>query len=122
LLRLIIFPPILLQGPNFQEWPDRVTARSSLRHSASGEPMDPAAMTAAHRTLPFGTEVAVINHDNTRSAVVWINDRSPFVRGRVINLGPATALAPGFDGLASVSLIVGGAENAPQKRKRAGWR
>jgi rare lipoprotein A len=74
-------------------------------------------MTAAHRTLPFGTEVTVINHDNGRSAVVRINDRSPFVQGRVIDLSPATALALVLDGLASVSLIVGGAENAPQKRK-----
>ena len=74
-------------------------------------------MTAAHRAPPFGTEVTVINHDNGRSAVVRINDRSPFVRGEVIDLSPATALALGLDGLASVSPIVRGAENAPQKRK-----
>jgi rare lipoprotein A len=64
-------------------------------------------MTAAHRTLPFDTEVTVINHDNGRSAVVRINDRGPYVQGRVIDLSPAAALALGVDGLASVSLIVG---------------
>jgi rare lipoprotein A len=77
------------------------------RQTASGEAMDPGAMTAAHRTLPFGTEVTVINHDNGRAVVVRINDRGPFVRGRVIDLSPAAARALGVDGLAAVSLIVG---------------
>jgi rare lipoprotein A len=85
----------------------------SDKETASGEPMDPAAMTAAHRTLPFDTEVTVINHDNGRSAVVRINDRGPYIRGRVIDLSPAAALALGVDGLASVSLIVRD-EDAPQ--------
>jgi len=77
------------------------------RHTASGEAMDPAALTAAHRTLPFGTEVTVINRDTGRSVVVRINDRGPFVRGRVIDLSPAAARAIGMNGLATVSLIVG---------------
>jgi peptidoglycan lytic transglycosylase len=77
------------------------------RQTASGEAMDPGALTAAHRTLPFGTEVTVINHDNGRSIVVRINDRGPFVRGRVIDLSPAAARALGVDGLAPVSLVVG---------------
>jgi rare lipoprotein A len=83
----------------------------SDKETASGEPMDPAAMTAAHRTLPFDTEVTVINHDNGRSAVVRINDRGPYVQGRVIDLSPAAAFALGVDGLASVSLIVDAAQN-----------
>jgi len=87
------------------------------KDTASGEPMDPAAMTAAHRTLPFGTEVTVVNHDNGCSAVVRINDRGPFVQGRVIDLSPAAALALGVDGLASVSLIVGANENALQNEQ-----
>jgi rare lipoprotein A len=86
----------------------------SDKETASGEPMDPAAMTAAHRTLPFDTEVTVINHDNGRSAVVRINDRGPYVQGRVIDPSPAAALALGVDGLASVSLIVGHDEDAAQ--------
>ena len=79
----------------------------SNQRTASGERMRPDTMTAAHRTLPFGTQVTVYNHRNGRSAVVRINDRGPFVRGRVIDLSPAAARALGIDGLASVSLTVG---------------
>jgi rare lipoprotein A len=76
-------------------------------HTASGEHMNPAAMTAAHRTLPFGTMVTVVNNRNGRSVTVRINDRGPFVHGRVIDLSPAAARVIGVDGLAPVSLIVG---------------
>jgi rare lipoprotein A len=69
--------------------------------------MDPGKMTAAHPTLPFGTQITVVNHSNGRSALVRINDRGPFVRGRVIDLSPAAGRALGVDGLAHVSLIVG---------------
>jgi hypothetical protein len=71
---------------------------------------------SGNRTLPFGTKVTVVNHTNGRSAVVRINDRGPFVRGRVIDLSPAAARALGVDGLAPVSLIVGslaGRESRP---------
>lgn len=78
------------------------------RKTASGERMNPKALTAAHRTLPFGTRVTVTNKRNSRSVVVRINDRGPFVRGRVIDLSPAAAGALGFSGLAPVSLSVGG--------------
>ena len=77
-------------------------------HTASGERMDPGAMTAAHRTLPFGCMVTVVNNHNGRSTIVRINDRGPFVRGRVIDLSPAAARVLGINGLASVSLSVGG--------------
>ena len=50
------------------------------QQTASGETMNSGDMTAAHRTLPFGTKVTVVNHNNGRSAVVRINDRGPFVR------------------------------------------
>jgi rare lipoprotein A len=75
--------------------------------TASGEHMNPGAMTAAHRTLPFGTMVTVVNSRNGRSVTVRINDRGPFVHGRVIDLSPAAARVIGVDGLARVSLIVG---------------
>jgi rare lipoprotein A len=80
----------------------------SGRQTASGEAMDPGKMTAAHPSLPFGTEVTVTNHSNGRSVVVRINDRGPFVRGRVIDLSPAAGRALGVNGLAQVSLAVGG--------------
>jgi rare lipoprotein A len=65
-------------------------------------------MTAAHRSLPFGTLVKVTNRRSQRSVVVRINDRGPFVGGRVIDLTPAAARAIGFSGLAPVSLSVVG--------------
>jgi rare lipoprotein A len=65
-------------------------------------------MTAAHRTLPFGTQVTVVNSRNGRSVMVRINDRGPFVHGRVIDLSPAAAHAIGVNGLAPVSLQVHG--------------
>jgi len=76
--------------------------------TASGERMQPGALTAAHRTLPFGTLVRVTNERNGRSVTVRINDRGPFVRGRVIDLSPAAAHALGFSGIATVSLDVVG--------------
>ena len=64
--------------------------------TASGERMNPAAMTAAHRTLPFGTRVKVTNQRNGRSVIVRINDRGPFIKGRVIDLSKAAANRLGF--------------------------
>ena len=76
--------------------------------TANGERAVPNRMTAAHRTLPFGTMVRVTNNRNGRSVVVRINDRGPFIRGRVIDVTPAAARALGFSGLTQVSLAVGG--------------
>ena len=59
--------------------------------TASGEMMNPAAMTAAHKTLPIGTKVKVTNLKNSKSVVVRINDRGPFVRGRLIDLSKGAA-------------------------------
>jgi rare lipoprotein A len=61
---------------------------------------------AAHKTLPMGTRVRVVNLDNGRSAVLKIVDRGPFIRGRVIDVSPAAASALGFRqaGLAHVRL------------------
>jgi rare lipoprotein A len=72
--------------------------------TASGERMNPGALTAAHPSLPFGTKVSVTNQDTGRSVLVRINDRGPFVRGRIIDLSPAAARAIGVDGIAHVSL------------------
>ena len=74
--------------------------------TATGEHMNPNAMTAAHKTLPFGSMVTVVNHRNGRSATVRINDRGPYVRGRVIDLSPGAARVLGVDGLAPVSLRI----------------
>jgi rare lipoprotein A len=77
--------------------------------TANGERISAGALTAAHRSLPFGTKVRVTNQSNGRSVVVRINDRGPFVRGRIIDLTPAGAHALGFSGLAHVTVdVVGG--------------
>jgi len=64
--------------------------------TASGQRMNPNAMTAAHRSLPFGTRLKV-THGN-RSVVVTINDRGPFIRGRVLDLSTGAARAIGLTG------------------------
>lgn len=66
------------------------------RYTASGEVFNQNAMTAAHRTLPFGTRVRVTNLNNNRQVTVRINDRGPFSRGRVIDLSAAAARAIGL--------------------------
>lgn len=64
--------------------------------TASGERFDQYAMTAAHKTLPLGTKVKVTNLDNGKSVVVRINDRGPYIKGRVLDLsrGSFSAIAP----------------------------
>jgi rare lipoprotein A len=85
--------------------------RSSGKQTASGEQLDENALTAAHRSLPFGTVVRVKNNKNGREALVRINDRGPFVRGRIIDLTPAGAKVLGFSGTADVSLMVADASS-----------
>jgi peptidoglycan lytic transglycosylase len=76
--------------------------------TANGEHARASGLTAAHRTLPFGTMVRVTNQRSGRSVVVRINDRGPFIRGRVIDVTPAAAHVLGFSGLAPVTLAVVG--------------
>jgi rare lipoprotein A len=76
--------------------------------TANGEHMNPNAMTAAHKSLPIGSMVTVHNKRNGRSVTVRINDRGPYVTGRVIDLSPGAASVIGMDGLAQVSLSVNG--------------
>ena len=76
--------------------------------TASGEASNPENLTAAHRSLPFGTMVRVTNSQNGRSVVVRVNDRGLFTRGRLIDLTLAAARALGFTGLTHVNLSVVG--------------
>jgi rare lipoprotein A len=66
--------------------------------TASGEPLDPQALTGAHPTLPFGTRVRVTNLRNGRSTRIRINDRGPFTGGRVIDVSYAAACELGMMG------------------------
>ena len=77
------------------------------RNTASGERYDSHAMTAAHRTLPLGTEIRVTNLQNGRSVRVRINDRGPHVHGRIVDLSSSAAAALGFStGVARVRVEV----------------
>lgn len=71
-------------------------ARRAFRRTASGEPFNPYKLTAAHRTLPMTTRLRVTNLENGRAVVVRINDRGPFIRGRIIDLSYAAAGRLGF--------------------------
>jgi rare lipoprotein A len=74
------------------------------RRTASGERMNPHAMTAAHRSRPFGSHLTVTSLSTGRSVVVRVNDRGPVVRGRCIDLSYGAARALGMGGTARVSV------------------
>jgi rare lipoprotein A len=76
---------------------------SRSRITASGERFNPNAMTAAHKTLPFGTRVQVCRRS---CVVVRINDRGPFVKGRFLDLSRGAARLIGLTGVASVSMRI----------------
>lgn len=82
--------------------------RFAGRSTASGEPFDPSELTAAHRTLPFGSRVRVTSKRTGKSVIVRINDRGPFHAGRVIDLSRAAADRIGIvrQGKGSVSLAL----------------
>lgn len=88
------------------------------KKTASGQPFDKNALTAAHRTLPLDTRLRVTNLENGRSVEVVVNDRGPFVDGRLIDVSEAAARALGFakDGVARVR--VEELPNAPLTDKR----
>jgi len=73
--------------------------------TASGIPLNDDAMTAAHKSLPFGSKVEVTNKKNGHAVTVTITDRGPYVKGRCIDLSQAGAHALGFAGLAAVSVV-----------------
>jgi len=78
------------------------------RKTASGEPFDPTALTMAHPTLAFGTRVRVTNLDNQRSVEVVVNDRGPFMSGRIADLSEAAARRIGMvaDGVVEALLDI----------------
>jgi rare lipoprotein A len=82
------------------------------KETASGEPFDPNALTAAHRSLPLGSKVKVTNLENGKQTIVTVKDRGPYKRGRIIDLSQAAAQQIGIgadDGKAKVRVqAVGG--------------
>ena len=91
------------------------------RRTASGEVYDMHEMTAAHRTLPFGTVVRVTRRDTGADVKVRVNDRGPFVRGRIIDLSFAAAKRIGLDidGVAPVKVVVLRPSEKPSEQERA---
>jgi rare lipoprotein A len=73
--------------------------------TASGIPLNDDVMTAAHKSLPFGSKVKVTNKKNGHAVTVTITDRGPYVKGRCIDLSKAGASALGFAGLVPVSVV-----------------
>jgi rare lipoprotein A len=73
--------------------------------TASGTSLNDNAMTAAHKSLPFGSKVKVTNKKNGNAVTVTITDRGPYVKGRCIDLSQAGARALGFAGLAPVNVV-----------------
>jgi len=74
------------------------------KKTANGERFNTHDLTAAHKTLPFGTKVRVTNEQTGKSVVVRINDRGPYAHGRVIDLSKAAAEAVGIAGVGKVTL------------------
>jgi rare lipoprotein A len=94
----------LVSAANAEEGVASQYGRDSGNRVACGGELDEGALTAAHRTLPCGTRVRVTNESNGQSVTVTVNDRGPFVDGRVIDLTPAAANAIRMGGLARVTL------------------
>jgi len=97
---------ILFSSPSMATSETGVASVYSDEPTANGEYAHASALTAAHRTLPFGTKVKVTNLETGRFVIVRINDRGPYIKGRIIDLTPAGAKAIGSSGLAKVALTV----------------
>ena len=99
------------------------TSDKSESLTANGELFDPSSLSAAHKSLKFGTLVRVTNLDKGKSVDVRINDRGPFVEGRIIDLTPAAAKQAGLldSGIANVTLTLIFSPDVPEsKYDRAG--
>ncbi|MGO9328025.1 MAG: septal ring lytic transglycosylase RlpA family protein [Steroidobacteraceae bacterium] len=107
MVRIAFAAAVLLIGSAVAHAEVGIASNYCDRITANGEHMrchDRDNPTAAHRTLPFGTRVGVTNKRNGRSVTVRINDRGPFIRGRIIDLSPAAARAIGCGGTCPVAL------------------
>ena len=103
LLAAIVLP-LAVSNAKAESGVASVYSTESGSRTATGARLNPGAMTAAHRSMPFGSRVRVTNRRNGRSVVVTVNDRGPFVRGRIIDVTPAAAQALGCSGLTQVTV------------------
>lgn len=105
-IMMLLLTPFMPASAQEQRGIASVYSTKHGTRTASGRKLVDSHLTAAHRTLPFGTAVRVTNLRNGKSVVVTITDRGPFVRGRVIDLTQAAARAIGMGyGLAPVSVV-----------------
>ncbi|MFO7729465.1 MAG: septal ring lytic transglycosylase RlpA family protein [Spirochaetia bacterium] len=115
LLSILLLPTLPVWGETgYASW---YGGKFQGRQTASGEVFDTNQLTAAHKTLPFGTVVEVTNLDNGKSIEVRINDRGPFVEGRIIDLSRAAATKIGLmsSGIAPVKVkIIHSADPSPE--------
>lgn len=99
LVSAAIIAPVSFNGAAHAEsWTGKASFYSHGTRTASGARFQPGALTAAHRNLPFGTVLRVTNLANQRSIIVTVNDRGPFVRGRILDVSSGAADALGFRG------------------------
>jgi rare lipoprotein A len=109
---LMVFPPLIVQAASVGDTETGVAAYYGKvfqgRHTASGEPYEGEAYTAAHNRLPFGTHLRVTNLDNGKRVELTINDRGPTTPGRIIDVSRRAASDLGFlrQGLTNVQLEV----------------
>ena len=104
-----IFCVSIIAGSLPQRAEAQVGVASFYKHgkrTANGERFNPHGLTAAHRTLKFGTRVRVTHLKTRKSIIVRINDRGPFIRGRIIDLAYGAARAVGLQGVGKVEVIV----------------
>jgi rare lipoprotein A (peptidoglycan hydrolase) len=87
---------VVLEGP--RSFSGMASYYSENQHVASGGTFNPSGLTCAHRTLPFGTRLRVADPSSGRSVEVVVNDRGPYVRGRILDLSLAAARALGMIG------------------------
>jgi rare lipoprotein A len=88
-------------------WTGKASFYSHGARTASGARFQPRGLTAAHRSLPFGTRLQVTNLANNRTVTVTVNDRGPFIRGRILDLSAGAADVLGFrhKGVATIRMV-----------------
>jgi rare lipoprotein A len=104
MMRIAMMITALPSSANSEEGIASTYDRGSGTQVACGGPLNESALTAAHRSLPCGSRVRVTNRNNGKSVLATINDRGPFVSGRVIDLTPAAARLIAMSQLAPVSV------------------
>ena len=106
LLQVALLQPTIAADGKTDECGLASVYSTESEETASGEDTRPRKLTAAHRSLPFGTMVRVDNQENGRSAVVRITDLGPFISGRVIDVSQIAARELGISGLTQVCLNI----------------